>query len=65
MKTTKTLTITASEILEYYISLSEDCTVAEARDIIKKSEIFYDIKESGDVDRGTYERVLKEIIIEF
>jgi len=65
MKTTKTLIITASEILEYYISLSEDCTIAEARDIIKKSEIFYDIKESGDVDRGTYERVLKEIIIEF
>ena len=65
MKVTKTIVISNSEILEYFISLSEDCTIQDAKDIIKKAQIEYDIKESGDYDRGTYKRELKEITIEF
>lgn len=65
MTTTKTIKISGQEILEYYISVSEDCTISEARDIIKTANIFYDIKETGDFDRGTYERSLKEIKISY
>lgn len=61
----KTITITTQEILEHYVSLSEDCTISEAREIIKKAEIFYDIKESGNHDKGTYEQILKEIKITY
>ena len=65
MTTTKTIKITGQEILEYYVSISEDCTIAEARDILKKAEVDYDIKKEGDYDRGNYKESLKEIEISY
>lgn len=65
MKTTKTISITAQEILEHYVMLTEGCTQKSAQEILKTAEIYYDIKETGDVDRGNYERILKEIEISY
>lgn len=53
------------EILEYFISSAENCTIAEARYIIKNAIIDYDIKESGDYDRGNFTRELKTINIKY
>ena len=58
MTTTKTIKITGQEILEYYVSVSEDCTIAEARDILKRAEVFTSIIETGA-------RTLKEIEISY
>ena len=65
MITTKTIKITGQEILEYYVSVSEDCTVQEVRDILKNADINWGIIEEGDFDRGTYKRFLKEIKISY
>ncbi len=65
MTTTKTIKITGQEILEHYVSVSENCTIAEARDIIKSAEIYYDVKKIGDIDRDNYEEILKEIEITY
>lgn len=65
MTTTKTIKITGQEILEHYVSVSEYCTIAEARDILKNSKILLDIKEDGDFDKGTYNRTIKEIKISY
>lgn len=65
MTITKELIITKSEILEYFISVAENCTISEARDIIKKANIDYDIKELGDYDRGIYTKELIDITIKF
>lgn len=65
MKTTKTIKITGQEILEYYVSVAEDCTIVEARDILKNAEIEYDIKEVANFDTGTYTRTLKEVEISY
>lgn len=65
MKITKQIEITKDDILEYFISSAENCTISEAREIIKRADIRYDIKESGDFDRGTYKVDLKTIDIEY
>ena len=52
MIATKTIKITGQEILEYYLSLSENCTILEAKDILKSAEVSLDILEEGDYDRG-------------
>jgi len=49
MTTTKIIKITAQEILEHYVSSSEDCTIAEARNIIGSADIFYNFKEVGQI----------------
>lgn len=58
MITTKTIKITGQEILEYYVSVSEDCTIAEARDILEKAEVFINTTEIGA-------KTLKEIEISY
>lgn len=58
MTTTKTIKITGQEILEHYVSVSEDCTIAEARDILKNAEVFINMTETGA-------RTLKEIEISY
>ena len=65
MTTTKTIKISGKEILEYYVSVSENCTVSEARNIIEKAKIGYEIKNSGDYDKGNYKEELKEIEITY
>lgn len=65
MTTIKTIKITGQEILEYYVSVSEDCTIAEARDILKNAEVKLDIKTEGDYDKGNYKESLKEIEISY
>ena len=65
MKTIKTIKITGQEILELYVSISEECTISEARDILKSAEIELDILEEGDYDRGNYKITLKEIEISY
>lgn len=65
MKAIKKIKITGQEILEHFVSVSENCTIAEARNILKNADIYLDIEESGDFDRGTYNRTLKEIDIEY
>ena len=65
MTTTKTIKITGQEILEHYVSVSEECTIAEARDILKNANIFLDILQTGDFDAGTYKRSLKEILVTY
>lgn len=47
MTTTKIIKITVREILEHYVSSSEDCTIAEARNIIATADILYNFKEIG------------------
>jgi hypothetical protein len=61
MTTTKTIKITGKEILEYYVSVSEECTIMEARDLISKALIDWNIKESGDYDRGTHRQWLEDV----
>ena len=65
MKTTKTIIITAEEILEDFVTLSENCTTTEAKEILMKADIYYKIKFSGSVDTGDYKEELKEIKITF
>lgn len=65
MKLTRTVEISQQEIIEQFISQAEDCTIAEARELIKKAEINYDIKESVYFDRGTFKRELKTITITY
>ena len=65
MKTTKTIKVTSQEILEYYVSVVEDCTVAEARDILKNANIFYEIQDSGDFNMSNHNKTLKEILITY
>lgn len=65
MKIKKQIEISESEILEYFISCAEECTIAEARDILKRATVTYDIKESGDFDRGNYNVELNSIDIEY
>jgi len=49
---------TGQEIIEHYVSVSEDCTIAEARDILKNAEVFVNMTETGA-------RTLKEIEISY
>lgn len=63
METTKTIRITGQEILEYYVSVAEDCTVAEARDVLENAKVVLNISEYGNYDKGDYKRSLKEIDI--
>lgn len=65
MKVSKTIIISKEEILEYFICEAESCTIREAKEIVKKATISYDIKESGDYDKGNYTRELNEIEIAF
>lgn len=48
MKTKKVIEISESDILEHFISVSEDCTIAEARKIIAKADILWDIKDNRE-----------------
>lgn len=63
MITTKTIKITGQEILEYYVSVAEDCTIAEAKDILKNAKVKLNIKEEGEFDKGSYKKTLNEIEI--
>ena len=65
MRTTKTLIIKSNEILKKYISEAENCTIAEARLILNKADIYYDIEFSGSVDTGDYKEVLNQIEITY
>ena len=65
MTTTKTIKITGQEILEHYVSVSEDCTIAEARDILKNADVNLNIIETGDFDRGNHKKSLKEISLTY
>ncbi len=58
MKTTKTIKITGQEILEMFVSISEDCTIAEAKDILKNADVVINMTETGM-------RTLKEIEISY
>lgn len=48
MKTKKIIEISQDEILEHFVSSAENCTIAEARDIIKNAQIFWDIKDDRE-----------------
>ncbi len=48
MKTKKIIEITESDILEHFISVSEDCTITDARKIISQANIFWDIKDNKE-----------------
>lgn len=65
MKTTKILTITGNEILRNYISEALGLNTKEYNDKFSKYplSVFWDIKESGDHDKGTYKQELKEVVI--
>ena len=63
MEIKKSIIISRLDILEHFISVAENCTIAEARKILNSVEIDYEFTESGDYDKGNYYKELKEITI--
>jgi len=65
MKIIKKIVIEAQEILEMYVSISEDCTIESAREFLKNAEVRYKIINSGDYDKGAYKQYLENIEITY
>jgi len=65
MEITKVIVISKEDIIENYVCLALDMTPSEYRKkfIDNPPEIFWDIKEIGDHDKGTYERYLNTLEI--
>lgn len=45
MEVVKTIVVTREDILNHFISLVEDCTIAEASKVSKIANIEYDLEE--------------------
>lgn len=65
MKKKTVIEITKSDILELYISMSEGCTISEARKIIPNANMKIEISERGDYDKGNFKQDLEKITIEY
>jgi|TARA_R110000772_G_scaffold44329_3_gene101990 hypothetical protein len=65
VQTTKTITISAEEILRDYICQAQGFTISEYNAWAKynKPKILWDIKETGDHDWGTYKAELEMLTI--
>lgn len=62
---TKTIIISGKQIIRDYICEALDLTIQEYNDKFSKSppQIYWEIEESGDHDKGDYKQELKELEI--
>lgn len=65
MKTKTTISITGDGIVKNYLCEALNITSSEYDIRFKKAppKVYWNIKETGDHDKGTYERVLTEVEI--